>query len=71
MGLRLQNMRDRRKDKGVKICPTVNMSEVAFLEPLEDEDKDGKSSDEEDETKLELEDKPKNDDGEGNNDPEI
>jgi hypothetical protein len=37
MGLRLQNMRDRRKDKGVKICPQVNMSEVAFLEPLEEE----------------------------------
>mgnify|MGYP003886999297 CR=1 FL=1 len=31
-------MRDRRKDKGVKICPTVNMSEVTYLEPLNDEE---------------------------------
>jgi hypothetical protein len=35
MGLRLQNMRDRKRDKGVKVCPEVHMSEVAFLEPIE------------------------------------
>ena len=35
MGLRLQNMRDRKRDKGVKVCPEVQMSEVAFLEPVE------------------------------------
>jgi len=37
MGLRLQNMRDRKKDKGVKVCPDVLMSEVAFLEPYEED----------------------------------
>jgi hypothetical protein len=37
MGLRLQNMRDRRRDKGVKVCPEVKMSEVAFLEPIDEE----------------------------------
>ena len=36
-------MRDRNKDKGVKVCPTVELNEIHFLEPLE-EDKD--SSDE-------------------------
>jgi len=30
-------MRDRKKDKGVKVCPEVQMSEVAFLEPYEEE----------------------------------
>ena len=35
MGLRLYNMRDRKRDKGVKVCPDVLMSEVAFLEPVE------------------------------------
>jgi hypothetical protein len=28
-------MRDRKRDKGVKVCPEVQMSEVAFLEPIE------------------------------------
>ena len=35
MGLRLQNMRDRKKDKGIRMCPEVKMSEVEFLEPLD------------------------------------
>jgi hypothetical protein len=61
-------MRDRRKDKGVKICPQVNMSEVAFLEPLE-ENGNKSSDDEQEKTGLDLEDKE--DDGEGNIDPEI
>jgi len=30
-------MRDRKKDKGVKVCPDVKMSEVAFLEPYEED----------------------------------
>ena len=30
-------MRDRKKDKGVKVCPDVQMSEVAFLEPYEED----------------------------------
>ena len=64
MGLRLQNMRDRRKDKGVKICPQVNMSEVAFLEPIEDEEPES-----EDDDQLDLSKQP--DDGEGNADPEV
>ena len=37
MALRLQNMRNRNKDKGVKVCPTVKMSEIKFLEPLDDD----------------------------------
>ena len=44
MGLRLQNMRDRKRDKGVKVCPEVQMSEVEFLEPLDEE---GERKDEE------------------------
>ena len=50
MGLRLQNMRERCRDKGVKVCPNVNMSEIKFLEPL---DEDGER---EDETEIEGED---------------
>lgn len=38
-------MRDRKRDKGVRVCPEVHMSEVAFLEPLEND----KESDKEDE----------------------
>jgi hypothetical protein len=34
-------MRDRRRDKGVKVCPEVQMSEVAFLEPVEEPDVEG------------------------------
>jgi len=49
MGLRLQNMRDRRKDKGVKVCPTVNMSEVKFLEPVDEEGEEKDSDDSADE----------------------
>lgn len=33
MGLRLQNMRDRKKDKGVKICPNVTINDSDFIEP--------------------------------------
>ena len=43
MGLRLQNMRDRKRDKGVRVCPEVKMSEVEFLEPL---DENGERADE-------------------------
>ena len=49
MGLRLQNMRDRRKDKGVRVCPEVKMSEVSFLEPLEDENKEKENDSDDDE----------------------
>lgn len=35
-GMRLQNMRDRKRDKGVRICPNVELSEVHFLEPPEE-----------------------------------
>ena len=44
MGLRLQNMRDRKRDKGVRMCPEVKMSEVQFLEPL---DENGERDDDE------------------------
>ena len=33
MALRLQNMRERKKDQGVKICPPVSLSEIDFIEP--------------------------------------
>lgn len=33
MGLRLQNMRDRKRDKGVKICPNVTINDSDFIEP--------------------------------------
>ena len=36
-------MRDRKRDKGVKVCPEVKMSEVEFLEPL---DENGERDDE-------------------------
>ena len=37
-------MRDRNRDTGVRICPEVKMSEVEFLEPL---DENGERVDEE------------------------
>ena len=42
-------MRDRKRDKGVKVCPEVKMSEVAFLEPIEENagsDNDNKNDEE-------------------------
>ena len=33
MGLRLSNMRDRRKDKGVKVCPEIQLTEKDLAEP--------------------------------------
>ena len=32
----MQNLRERKNNKGVKICPEVQMSEVEFLEPLDE-----------------------------------
>ena len=36
-------MRERTRDKGVKVCPNVNMSEIKFLEPLDEEGERGET----------------------------
>ena len=33
MALRLQNMRKRKKDAGVKLCPLVDLKDIDFIEP--------------------------------------
>ena len=33
MALRLQNMRERKKESGVKMCPLVNLEDIDFIEP--------------------------------------
>lgn len=33
MALRLQNMRERAKFQGVKLCPKVNLEDIDFIEP--------------------------------------
>lgn len=49
MGLRLQNMRDRKRDKGVKMCPQVSLDDIQFIEPLDhDEDKHSSNPNSED-----------------------
>jgi DNA polymerase kappa len=60
MGLRLQNMRDRRKSKDVKVCPEVNFSDINFLHPIEKEDKSKPGEEPEEE-----------EDNEGTNDPAL
>ena len=32
MGLRLQNMREKKRKDGVKVCPQVAISEIEYLE---------------------------------------
>ena len=34
-------MRDRSRDKGVKVCPAVEMGEIHFLEDVEEEKSSG------------------------------
>lgn len=59
MALRLQNMRDRKKDQGVKICPPVSLSEIDFIEPppkkrLQEENGNNDGDDEEKQATLET-----------------
>jgi len=73
MGLRLSNMRDKRKDKGVKVCPELTETDIPQA-PNGTEDKDGdEAADDKDkeEDKIEFTDTHAEKDDEGVEDPEI
>lgn len=43
MGLRLQNMREKRKRDSVKVCPLVNINEVEYLKEDDGMAEDGEN----------------------------